>query len=723
MKAIRKVHEGIVLAQWDAESGFSHDETAWRQVVIASGENLRDDVIEDYMPPHIILRNLHGDIVQVFTQHGTLRAPQSDDYQDWIAKAAKVLVDAPHLDLISQYLFKYVYDSPDPTRPFLVGNKENRGDIHQTTRQTLSTAAGGICRGDCDDLSELIQDILAQQDKLAYVISLPAHAAVAWVEERPEAAEDQRWHAFVMQTGPSLQFSAATVPEALQKAYGYFDAGDTFDANALGLLLRFSGENTRSSWRLSHRIFTEPDYARTMIDVQRDWHYQTYLQAINKMQSLIDQGDHDTANYRELAGLYSFTGQHDLAVRDLREAIDRTTEPEARLYLRVELVGHLLDAQRVPEAVLEIEDMLVNGVPEAGEDIGQAMTSFGLQLAGASNPRHLRLESTRVLHQLCAQQMAEWVGKIRAWFASEQFNLETWQQHGQFRYIRRQLGWFTRSVTANVRYADGQVRSTDPSLRQLMEITEHYLTNMAFAHLDDRTDILGQYAVAGSFYEAVIGTEAFDQMLKQTPVLELSAQEVASFNHGRRQGGLSQMTIDLPWVRMSPSYWMSRITDFGDRDAAQPTPTQARWLLAQLDQAMETANDYDLLSAWHHRRAVLCRMILAMVLQDTELLRQQLAAVTERDDKRLRDDAAMWMGEVARMTDVDWFRDEAITAWEDLVNYKAKWYWIAWRAAVMDAPEHAVITAERAAKAFADEPAFIEEARFMRELLTDNQNR
>ena len=25
--------------------------------------------------------------------------------------------------------------------------------------------------------------------------------------------------------------------------------------------------------------FTEPDYARTMIDVQRDWHYLAYLQA------------------------------------------------------------------------------------------------------------------------------------------------------------------------------------------------------------------------------------------------------------------------------------------------------------------------------------------------------------------------------------------------------------------------------------------------------------
>ena len=54
-------------------TGYAADEAAWRKVVIASGENLRDSTIDNYMPPHIILRNLHGDIVQLFTQHGVLR--------------------------------------------------------------------------------------------------------------------------------------------------------------------------------------------------------------------------------------------------------------------------------------------------------------------------------------------------------------------------------------------------------------------------------------------------------------------------------------------------------------------------------------------------------------------------------------------------------------------------------------------------------------------------
>ena len=40
----------------------------------------------------------------------------------------------------------------------------------------------------------------------------------------------------------------------------------------------------------------------------------------------------------------------------------------------------------------------------------------------------------------------------------------------------------------------------------------------------------------------------------------------------------------------------------------------------------------------------------------------------------------------------------------------------------MDAPQHAVITAERAALAFADEPTFVEEARFMRDLSTNTDS-
>ena len=46
-----------------------------------------------------------------------------------------------------------------------------------------------MLRGDCDDLSELYQEIAARQGRMAHMIGLPAHAALAWSEQR------QRRHA------------------------------------------------------------------------------------------------------------------------------------------------------------------------------------------------------------------------------------------------------------------------------------------------------------------------------------------------------------------------------------------------------------------------------------------------------------------------------------------------------------------------------------------------
>ncbi|MDA3963117.1 MAG: hypothetical protein PF961_20215, partial [Planctomycetota bacterium] len=369
------------LAAWTTDGGLVSDLDIWRRVVPASGHPLDDDIAQGYMPPHIPLITLAGDVYGVVTAGGILRTPvdgSKEAGEAFLEQAAAMLPDAPTLDLIGQYIFKYTYDSPDSRTPFLLGSKDVNSDIHQTALQTLSTTTGGMCRGDCDDLSELYQDILARQGTIGHVISLPAHAAFAWAEQREEV-----WHVFVMQTGGTLEFSNERLQDALAAAYKHFDASDTFDPNGLGLLLRFSGENTRSSWRLSYRIFSEPDYAKTMIDVQRDWHYQTYMEGIRKMEALIASGDDDTANYRELAGLFSFTGQYQKAAEYLAEAIKRTDEPDSRLFESAELLQHLLRAEQDDEAQAVLIDMLENQLPPLQEKLGAATVQLGLQIVGS----------------------------------------------------------------------------------------------------------------------------------------------------------------------------------------------------------------------------------------------------------------------------------------------------------------------------------------------------
>ncbi|MBI4613206.1 MAG: hypothetical protein HY720_06305, partial [Planctomycetes bacterium] len=178
--ALRLFHRGTLLASWEKEAGFRADQAAWRRVVPELGSG---GVLKTLLPPHLLLVDLAGDVRALFTPHGRLVPPQDAtpaESDRFLAEAVAALPDPPHLDLFGEYFFQYVYDSPDTANPSLVGNKKQRGDIHQTARETLSSVFGGMCRGDCDDLSEMYAEIATRQGKLAHVLYLPAHAAAAW---------------------------------------------------------------------------------------------------------------------------------------------------------------------------------------------------------------------------------------------------------------------------------------------------------------------------------------------------------------------------------------------------------------------------------------------------------------------------------------------------------------------------------------------------------------
>ena len=109
------------------------------------------------------------------------------------------------------------------------------------------------------------------------------------------------------------------------------------------------------------------------------------------------------------------------------------------------------------------------------------------------------------------------------------------------------------------------------------------------------------------------------------------------------------------------------------------------------------------------------QVLSALVSQDAKLLRERLKWVKEKDDKRLRDDTAQWLGDAARFTSLEWYQ-QVIQIWKDELNYKPKYYWIAWRAALNDAPQHALKVAEFAKNEFKDDLSFTEEYEYMKVL-------
>ena len=163
------------IIQYSAEeNNWSADLALWRESVPPPESRPDIHLIRDYLPPHIVRTRPNGDILGIRLENGELIPPANDSSQaaeSFINQAAIILDTGAKLDLIGQYLLFYVYDSPDPTRPFLIGQDNLSGDIHQTTYQTLGTVAGGQFRGDCDDLSEVAHLILERQGHIPHVIS------------------------------------------------------------------------------------------------------------------------------------------------------------------------------------------------------------------------------------------------------------------------------------------------------------------------------------------------------------------------------------------------------------------------------------------------------------------------------------------------------------------------------------------------------------------------
>ncbi|MBA2479227.1 MAG: hypothetical protein H0V44_01090 [Planctomycetes bacterium] len=705
----RLFHGGHLLASWKPETGFQADLEAWRKVVTTHGKGIGKNAVTDFLPPHLVIAGLDGDIDRVVTAGGELKPPRNGsavEAERFLIDCAKTLPDAAHLDLVGEYLFAYVYDSPDSRHPFLIGNKRDKGDIHQTSVQTISAVTGGMMRGDCDDLAELYQAIAERQGRTAHVISLPAHAACCWAEKQDDGA----WHVFILQTGPAVEFADRTLADALAKSYKSFDDSETFDPNGLSLSLRFSEENTRSHWRLSWRIFAEPEYARVMIDVQKDWHFQTYQRGIAKMLRRIAEGDDDNANFRELSGLYTSTGQYDLAAEHHRRAIEQTRDPLSRLYENIELVGQLFQGKHDSEARALAKDIIEKQIPEHRDKLGVSVVQVGAELCGVLRD-HANDLTVKTIRTCMLGFMSTRIVHIGNWLNSPEFNQEAWEMSSEFQKWRRLTQLFAATGIAALEEAGQDALPLDDTLQGVAKSVQEWLNNIAFRDLDEPDEAMMRYASAGAYYAAILGQERFTALLEKAEV-----PKSGEHDHLQRIGGLAQLNLDLPWIRISVPFWSERITELFERHRE----TLDRQEVARMGRHIETAYavgtklgiEHPIIDHQYH----LARLIVALVAQDADVVRERLHLVAEKDDKRLRDASAQWLGDAARFLPLDWYK-QVLGIWKDELNYKPKYFLIAWRAALNHAPRHALMVGEMAATEFKDDPAFIEEYDFMKTVL------
>jgi hypothetical protein len=693
------------LASWDRTNGLRAAAAAWRVAFPTKGEGVEWAALPDALPPHILVTAPNGDVFALATQFGVVRPAKSDapaDAERFYAAAASALPDAAHLDLIGEYLLVYAYDSPDPRNPALLGTRTVSGDIHQTAAQTLATTAGGMMRGDCDDLSELDQVIATRRGRNAQLIGLPSHAALAWAQRR----DDGSWLTYILQTGQPLSFPGATLPESLELAYKSFGSSELFDRTKLEILLRFSGENTRSSWYLSWRIFADPAYAGTMIDVQRDWHFQTYQRAIVKMQGLIAGGDQDPANYTELAGLYHYTGQYGLAADSLVEALARTDPGETRVSMGIDRVVALASAGRTEEARALARELRERDIPELEERTGARLDDAKLSLADAAMVERCDLAlALEILANDVTPSMNEQIEILAESLRAEKLDLETWRL--QTEPMRDRLRWYVSSSIALL-FATRDAELADaPARAALTGTARAWIQQLAFRELDPSESPLARYAVIGRLLEA---TSDPAQVLARIEAAPPPADP--KIDHAVRGDGPEQLERDLSFVRVSPSFWASELASLFAKENRELDRARVAELGRRATQARDEARalGLDHRSFEHELREL--RLVTALVAGDEPKLRLELRDIKLENDRRVRMNAASWIAGVARFQTVPRFA-RVVEIWREEVDYKPMWFWIAWSAALNGATDQALLTARTAAREFREDRAFVEEYQFM----------
>ncbi len=691
------------IAAHDA-GGFAVDRAGWRRAYPLSPELADPGMLPDALPPHLLVVAPDGDVLALVTAHGVLRPARDGSPQEverFVADAAAVLPDAAHLDLIGQHLVVYAYDSPDTRRPGLVGTAQIAGDIHQTAPETLATHVGGRYRGDCDDLSELYLEIARRQGRTAHLIGLPAHAALAWAEP-----DDAGWRTYVLHTGQPRLFAGSSLRESLERAYKSFGSGEVLDFTKLEILLRFSGENTRSSWYLSDRVFADAQYARTMIDVQRDWHFQTYQRAIVKMQRMLGDGDVDAGNLSELAGLYHYTGQYARAARTLERGAELAGSAQTRLSMQVDRLSALLRSGRRDAARELVEALRRAEIPALEAEMQRSLVEPYLSLADALLDRDgdpalgldvLADDVTPRIDPLIRElgRVLRESGGSLGWSGDESDA------------VRYQMRWYVATAVRALNVTrSGELRA-HPARVLLAASTARWIDQVAFGDLDPSESVLTRYAVVGRWHRGV--DPDWDERVEAAGPITDGAPD-----HRDRTPGDALRERDLRWTAASPAYWSGQLAElFSEHDGSvdlSPVPGLVERVLATRARAQALGLDHPGFDE-NERDALLMR---ALVQRDAELLRRLLRGIRSAGDRRERVEIASWLAAAARALPLDWYR-EVMGIFRAELNYKPLYFWIAWNAALSGAPQHALLVADLAAREFADDPAFAQERDFMRD--------
>lgn len=682
----------LELARWDGQTVSAT--AAWQAGLAPWGSDLEPG----WPAPHLVLTAPDGSVLRLLVGTIALDAPRDGggDADGFLARAATALANPELLPLLGDTFFTYAYDSPDPTHPRLIGDAQRHGDVHQTAAQTLATTLGGRFRGDCDDLAEIYVTLLTAQGRLAHVMDLPRHAAAGWLEHQ----DGKDWRMHVLQSGPARCFTAASGDLAVVTAYNDMSERERpFRADQIAVLLRFAGENTRSAWRLSWRIYADPTYARTMIDVQRDWYFRTYHHGVTAMLAQIASGDADPANHSELSGLYRRIG-------DWANSIERS---------------HLASAARVGEPTIEdrLEELRLLVLGRFTERAVQAATTVEQrigELAKSDAVHAVELAAALVgsldgeayvdlRNGLADRLVKPWFERaepgVRNWLR-DRFDGDTW---GRDRFARafRIAGGVLAAQRISPWTSAALKGEAPPVDLDAQRFLSWWYDEVGALPLSAKVNPADAVTAAAAWLSLRIGPERMAQLVAgaRRPV-EWNGKPV-------RFGGLlgaatvaSWASVSVPWI----AHDMSRtvMTPPGPGRAA----AVAR-LLVLLDEALAFGSSHSLTDAGTEATVARTRLLAALIEGDRQLLDGCLAGIARRADRREIESSAGTIGAWAGQMSPERFA-LVVERWFALVDQRPFALEIPWRALHATRWDAAIAAAKAAALRYPDDAELVAES-------------
>ncbi|MCA8975115.1 MAG: hypothetical protein KDC98_10355 [Planctomycetes bacterium] len=701
---------GTELVSWDADAGLVADDELWRTVVDLDHIEgaARDSAPRNYLPPHLVLADPHGGVHVLHTRHGALRAAAgAGDEARFLADAARVLPDPAHVDLIGQYLFSYVSDSPDPTRPRLVGTARACGEIHQTAAQTLAMSRAGVCRGDCDDLAELLVEVLRTQGRAAHVVGTRAHLLAMTATEPGD-----EWIVHVLQTGPAGEYRAATLVEALAAAIRDHDDEYVFDPSEISLPLRFSNENTREDTYQDHRVFSSPAYAADSRAVEEALHCGFHGQAIDRLEQLMARHGRGNGELVRLAMLWSRSGDHARAVQLLEEAGGLAEYATSKIWCEGYLAAALAEAGRNEAAMAAIERLIVAAPQALAEERELARVNVAVSVAETMAMIEAWPEFGRLVEALVLPDARRLLVELR-----QRLENDDSESEDEAAFTAEALGLPQASTFALTSQLTSMVglllecaerpECGRPGLERSIRDVLGRWSPLALLGIEDDGELLMQLGNVARAHRVVLGSEVFEAKLAATEPARSGRPPTVG-----RVLGLTQVRRDLPWLHAAVGM---RVQDI-ERHLGRGHRVLDREALDRdfeaLHRAADAARTLGLKGPVLEDVMRTVELVQALLIGDVVRIRERFVECASRDDKQLRD---LTCGTVALTAGLLPAADfgRALELWAEHAATRATWFVMAY--GVLDtAPERALAVAERACSLHPDDAEMAAELAFFR---------